>query len=289
MSEPLAWNGFTQGALDAAYDNMAAVADSADRLADWSRRSALLRGRQPDEVDIPYGPGPRQGFDMFRCGAVDAPMLVFIHGGWWQRNSRQVFSCMAEGPMALGLDVALIGYTLAPDARLAQIAAEVRAALGGIAARQALQGRTCRFVLSGWSAGGHLTALCLDHPSVAAGLSISGVFDLEPIRRSYINDKLKLDDAEAAELSPVRRPPLDRPLSLAYGLGELPELKRQSADFAALRRRQGAPAAGLALEGHDHFSILEELASADGALAREARRLADRDALEMDVASWPPA
>ena len=137
MSEPLAWNGFTQGALDAAYNNMAAVADSAQRLADRSGRSALLRRRQPDEIDIAYGPAPRQGFDMFRCGAAGAPLLVFLHGGWWQRNNRQVFSCMAEGPLALGLDVALIGYTLAPDARLTQIVAEVRAALGAIATRQA--------------------------------------------------------------------------------------------------------------------------------------------------------
>jgi acetyl esterase/lipase len=274
MSEPLVWGGFTQAALDAAYNNMAAVADSGDRLADWSRRSAALREQQPGEINIPYGAAPANRFDMFRCGREGAPLMVFIHGGWWQRNSRQVFSCMAEGPMARGLDVALVGYTLAPDAQLTQIAAEVRAALDAIAAHQRVDGRPGACLLSGWSAGGHLTALCLDHPAVMAGLSISGVFDLDPIRHSYINDKLGLDAEEAAALSPARLPHVAKPLALAWGGAELPELQRQSADFAALGRGKPGAIATLPLPGHDHFSILEELASGEGALAAAAARLA---------------
>ncbi len=78
--------------------------------------------------------------------------MVFIHGGWWQRNSRQVFSCMAEGPLACGIDVALVGYTLAPEASLTEIGAEIAAALDWLAAREPVG--SC--VLSGWSAGGHL-------------------------------------------------------------------------------------------------------------------------------------
>ncbi len=273
MSEPPVWGDFNQAALDAAYDNMAAVKDSAAKLEDWSRRSASLRERQPGEIDIPYGVLPANRFDMFRCGREQAPLLVFIHGGWWQRNSRQVFSCMAEGPMALGMDVALIGYTLAPDARLTQIAAEIRAALDAIAAHQRARGRSGACALSGWSAGGHLTALCLDHKAVTAGLSISGVFDLEPIRHSYINIKLGLDAAEAKAMSPAMLPHPDKTLTLAWGEAELPELRRQSLDFATLRRAAGSPNAELAFTGHDHFSILEELASPEGRLARAAAGL----------------
>jgi pimeloyl-ACP methyl ester carboxylesterase len=268
MSDPV-WNGFTQAALDAAYNNMAAVADSAERLAGWSARSAALRARQPGELDIPYAEGPRNRFDLFRSGAAEAPLLVFIHGGWWQRNSKEVFSCMAEGPIAAGFDVAMIGYTLAPEARLTTIAAEIDAALDGLAAHQAARGSMNACILSGWSAGGHLTALALDHRFVRAGLSISGVFDLEPIRHSYINDKLRLDEREARALSPAWRPAPHKPLVLCHGLAELPELQRQSIEQA----QRHASIRLLPLAGHDHFSILEELASPGGAIVEAIRAL----------------
>lgn len=262
MSDASVWNGFSRAELDAAYNNMEAVPDSAERLATWAARSAALRERQPAECGIAYGPGPRNQIDVFRCGRAGAPLLAFIHGGWWQRNSKEVFSCMAEGPLAAGFDVALIGYTLAPEARLSTIACEIDAALDLLAARQRAVGAACHFILSGWSAGGHLTALALEHPAVKASLSISGVFDLEPIRHSYINDKLMLDAAEARALSPALRPSPGKPLTLCFGLAELPELQRQSLDMARLHR--GATL--LPLSGRDHFSILEDLAQPGGVI-----------------------
>lgn len=270
MSEAPVWNGFSQAALDAAYNNMAAVADSADRLASWVERSAALRASHPGELDIAYGPGERQGVDLFRCGQAGAPMLAFIHGGWWQRNSRQVFSCLAHGPLAHGFDVAMIGYTLAPEARLTAMVAEIHAALDLIGKRCA----PASLVLGGWSAGGHLTAMALDHPLVRAGLSISGVFDLEPIRLSYINDRLGLDVAEARAMSPIDRPAVARPLVLAYGAAELPELCRQSEDFGVWRAVMGAPTQLLPCDGEDHFSILDQLERPDGRLTAMLRELA---------------
>ena len=278
MTDEPVWNSFTRAALDAAYNNTAAVPDSAARLANWTARSAALRAKQPTECDIPYGPHERTAYDVFRSGRPGAPLLVFIHGGWWQRNSRQVFSCMAEGPMAHGFDVALLGYTLAPGASLTRIVAEIRSALDHLAAYQAARGGNPACILSGWSAGGHLTALALDHPFVAAGLSISGVFDLEPIRRSYINDKLGLTPDEVETLSPARLGMVGKPLAIAYGLAELPELQRQSAAFIRSRAATSiAPqlsAGRLALEGEDHFSILEQLASSDGQLAKAVAAMA---------------
>ncbi len=266
--EPIVWQGFTQASLDAAYNNMAAVPDSAIRLADWSARSAALRARMPDELDLRYGLRERNRIDIFRCGQPDAPLLVFIHGGWWQRNSKEVFSCMAEGPMAGGMDVALVGYTLAPDASLTEITAEITMALDYLAASEAA--KSC--VLSGWSAGGHLTALALSHPFVAAGLSISGVFDLEPIRHSYINDRLHLDAEEVRTLSPAKQAWLPKPIVLAYGTSELAELQRQSRDYAKKLDAIGQPALLRPLSGHDHFSILEEFAKPDGSLCKEVIR-----------------
>ncbi len=277
MSEQPIWRSFSQTALDAAYNNADAVPDSAAHVADWTARSATLRASQPAELELPYGPLPRQRFDVFRSSQSPAPLFVFIHGGWWQRNSKEVFSCMAIGPMAKGFDVALLGYTLAPDARLTQIASEIRLGLDALMAHQAARGAAQRCILSGWSAGGHLTALTLDHPAVSAGLSISGVFDLEPIRHSYINQKLGLDAAEVAALSPAKTKPCGKPLALAYGEAELPELQRQSVDYGEWLLAHGAVATRLPLAGHDHFSILEELAAPGGTLVETIGALARRD------------
>jgi acetyl esterase/lipase len=272
MSERLVWNGFSQAELDAAYNNMAAVADSQARLDGWAARSAGLRASAGAECDQPYGPGERQRFDMFRCGQDDAPLAVFIHGGWWQRNSKDVFSCMALGPMALGCDVALLGYTLAPAARLTDIVNEIAAGLDAVMALQARLGRPASCILSGWSAGGHLTAMALGHAAVKSGVAISGVFDLEPIRRSYINDKLLLDAGEVEHLSPIRFAALPKPLLAFAGGNELPELQRQTVAFAARFDRAGA----VILPGHNHFSILDEMLSATGAIAQALARAAGR-------------
>ncbi len=269
MFDPAAWAALSQPERDAAYNNMAAVPDSEARLARWAERSAALRARMPSELDIPYGDKPRNRIDLFRCGAPAAPLLVFIHGGWWRRNSKEVFACMAEGPLALGLDVATIGYTLAPEASLTTIAAEIRAALDRIAAHQAELGKPPGVVLSGWSAGGHLTALSLDHASVRVGLAISGAFDLAPIAGTSINDALSLTADEIATLSPQRLPRSGKPLVAAYGEAELPEMVRQSLDFISSGHAEALP-----LAGHDHFSILDELTEAEGALAQACARLA---------------
>ncbi len=275
-SDAIVWRGFTQATLDAAYNNMAAVADSAEWLADWTARSAALRALQPGELDIAYSDRQRQRFDMFRCGLAGAPLLVFIHGGWWQRNSKEVFSCMAEGPLADGFDVALLGYTLAPDAPMPDIIAEIWAGLHKIAEHNAVRAPSAGCILSGWSAGGHLTAMALEHPFVRAGLSISGVFDLEPIRHSYINDRLQLSEADAVAMSPSLRPAPTKPLLVMFGEDELPELQRQSVDYATACQRHGASVEAVPLPGKDHFSILDELCSTNGKIVQTLRTLTSR-------------
>ncbi len=108
---------------------------------------------------------------------------MFIHGGYWQRNEKERFSFTALGPLAHGINVAVPGYTLAPEARLTDIVAEMRQALTYLAehaGESRLRSRSSIFI-GGWSAGGHLTAAVADHPAVAGGMPISGIFDLEPI------------------------------------------------------------------------------------------------------------
>lgn len=274
-SSAIVWRGFTRAQLDAAYNNAASIPDSLETLAHWSREGALFRARHRDLLDLSYGPQPRNLIDIFRCGREQAPLLAFIHGGYWQRNAKEMFAHMAAGPLARGLDVAMIGYTLAPDATLTEIVAEVHEAIRWL--RREGPGRGVghgKLIASGWSAGGHLTAMAMPLPEVDAGLSISGVFDVEPCRLNYLNDKLNMTAAEAAAMSPLMHLPAHKkPLVVAYGTRELPELQRQSVEYWQAWSRAGGPGRLLPLDRH-HISIMDELTAADGALARAAEELA---------------
>ena len=262
------YRGMDRAALDTAYNNGAAVKDSAQIVADWEARSARLRAAHPEGMDLRYGPDERNRIDYF-AARRDAPVLAFIHGGYWQNRSKEVFSFVAEGPLAWGINVARIGYTLAPQKRLDGIVAEILMALSWLhKSIPTMGGDANRLLVSGWSAGGHLTAMAMDHPAVNGGLAISGIYDLEPMRLSYINDKLRLDEAEAKRNSPMFLRYSRKPLFVAYGADELPELCRQSEDYA---QALGGKAA--AVPRRNHFTVLEELASPHGALTALVRRL----------------
>jgi len=262
------YRGMDRAALDAAYNNGAAVADSADWLARWRELSAAVRASPRARLDSSYGSRPRARFDYFPCGAARAPLFVFIHGGYWQRNDKDMFAFLADGPRAHGIDVAVVGYTLAPEARLTDIVGEIRQALSVLRDRAREFGfDRDRLFVGGWSAGGHLTAIVSDHPAFRGGLPISGIFDLEPIALNYLNDKLALDANEIATLSPLRvlrdRSP---PLRLFVGSNELPELRRQSASYAEAARGRRLPVALTVLSARHHYSILDELARPEGAI-----------------------
>jgi hypothetical protein len=123
--------------------------------------------------------------------------------------------------------------------------------------------------VSGWSAGGHLTAMSLGHRSVVAGLAISGLFELGPLRDTYLNEKLRLTDDEIAKLSPLRLPATNKPLAITYGTAELPPLVADSRDLHALRAAAHAPGPLLPVSGANHFTIMHELRDADGVLTRQ--------------------
>jgi arylformamidase len=254
------YRGMHRAALDAAYNNSAAVQNSTQIVADWQVRSDATRKRFEKSLDIPYGDGERNRIDYFEV-KPGAPLLVFIHGGYWQMRAKENFAFVAEGPLAHGISVAMVGYTLAPNKHLDSIVREIRVALDLVSQWSK------DIMLSGWSAGGHLTAMNMPHPCVKAGLAISGIYDLEPIRHSYINEKLRLDASETHRNSPMLNWLTDKPLMLAYGTAELPELQRQSVDYAKVRPRSELRP----MEGHDHFTILEELASPTGALTAIVR------------------
>ena len=257
-------------ALDAAYNNSAAVADSDQYLANWLRRSEALRSRMPERLDLIYGDAPRTKLDFFATNGTGAATLLFFHGGYWQRNAKEGFSFVAEGPLANGFHVAVAGYTMAPKATMDNIVREARTAMRWLHQNLAtLGGDPGRLYVGGWSAGGHLAAMLMDEPLVAGGLAISGLFDLEPIRLCYLNEKLGLDAEEARRNSPLLNlPARAAKLIIAYGADELPELKRQSREFAAAWSARGLPGNMIEVPDCHHYAVLEQLAQPDGLLVK---------------------
>src|SRR6516162_5263608 len=121
--------------------------------------------------------------------------------------------------------------------------------------------------------GGHLTAMVLDHPSVRAGLAISGIFELGPIRDTYLNERLKLTDEEVATLSPLRLPAVNKPLAITYGTAELTALVRNSREYHAHRAQSHQPGSLIPIPNANHYTGMEELRSPNGILTRSAVRL----------------
>jgi arylformamidase len=273
----LDWRKMSQQDRDLGLNNSVAVHGSLEMVTGWEQRSGEVRKRFPDTIDLRYGPRERNRIDFLKA-ADNAPTLLFIHGGYWQMRSKEVFTVVAEGPMAHGINVALIGYTLAPDATLDEIVDEIRSGIDFLSGQLPALGAAAEgIVVSGWSAGGHLTAMALSHPKVRAGMAISGIYDLEPIRHSYLNEKLRADEAISRRNSPMMQEggPL-KPLSLVVGSAELPLLRKQTADFAGHRARFGLPVTYEEIPGADHFTIMHEMMSPKGRITTLIRQLFKR-------------
>lgn len=271
------YRGMDRATLDAAYSNSTHVGLERFEayLADWAARSRRVAERFPVEEDLPYGSGPRQRLDFIAGADPVAATVAFIHGGYWQWTDKSTSLFLAEGVLAQGFHFANIEYTLAPAQSMAGMVAEIRAAVRWL--RQFLEqryGKDPVLVVSGHSAGGHLAALALEEPGVTAALPISGLYDLRPIQLGSLNDNLGLDDAAVAEHSPLHRiKRCDRPIWIAVGAGELPELQRQSADYFARCQAAGRACRFLPIPKADHFAVLDALAAPSGVIARALREL----------------
>jgi arylformamidase len=263
------WESMDRPSLDLAYNNSKAVPESAEMFRGWLARSAQVRARYGDHLDLAYGPRPRNRIDYFSAGPK-SPVLVFIHGGFWQMRSKDDFAFLAESFLDRGVSVAMVGYPLGPDASMDEIVADTHTAIRYLAARlPELGGDPQRIVVSGWSSGGHLAAMVLDEPSVRGGVAISGLYELEPLVKSYVNDKLHMDVATARRNSPsVALPKASKQLDLFAGGKELPEMRRQTADYASARRAAGLPVRYLEVADANHYTILDSMMNTEGEIHR---------------------
>ncbi|WP_396595328.1 alpha/beta hydrolase [Brevundimonas sp. R86498] len=259
--------------FEAEYNNRAAVPDHLAVMARWKAAAEAARAVHPP-IPLPYGSGPREVMDLFEA-RPDAPVAVFLHGGYWQALDRSWFSGIAPALLAHGVGLAIPSYDLCPDVRLGRIIGQAREAVELIRART---GR--RPVVFGHSAGGHLAACLLSEGRVSAAVAISGVFELAPLIPTTINTALRLDAREAAALSPIHWPvpngstPGGTVLDCVVGGDETGEFLRQSRDMAAGWGARGVETRFEALAGLNHFTVLDPLMDPDSALVRRIVDLA---------------
>lgn len=257
----------TQAQRDAAYSNSGAVGNFPEIMARFQAHSQAFYAAHNCQRGLRYGPGERQLFDWIPARVTGpAPVFIFIHGGYWQYCVKEDFSFVAQGPLAHGMHVALVEYSLAPQARMTDIVADIGAFLDHVEERRDglnIDGR--RVCLSGHSAGGHLTAVHRDHPLVTHTLPISALVDLAPIRQTNLNHALGLSDEEVQRFSPLRHLHSgQKPCAVAVGGAELPELQRHSQVYADAAVQCGQPVSLLTLPGLHHFSVLDDLADPGG-------------------------
>ena len=247
---------------DDAFANSAHIPGSGDFPAQWAAAALAYRGSgRRIDLNVGYGPGPRDCFDLVWPDGQPKGLAVFVHGGYWMQSDKSFWTDLAEGARAAGWLVCLPGYALAPTVRISAITRQIGQAISAAAERVAGPIR-----LAGHSAGGHLVArmICTDTPlspdlsaRIDRTLSISGVHDLRPLRHTRMNATLGLDGAEAALESPaLLRPTATARLTCWVGGGERPEFLRQ----ARLMARRWHGSADCVVDGmHSHFSVLDGL------------------------------
>jgi len=257
--------------FDAQYNNRARVPEHPEILARWSRASALSRDSLSRRIDVAYGSGPAEKLDIFPTTSANAPVLVFIHGGWWRTLDKSEQSFIAPAFVHAGAMVVLPNYDLCPKVGIDDIAMQMVRALAWIWRNAALYGGDPnRIVVAGHSAGGHLASmvLCCDWKAVGSdlpkelvrkALSISGVFDLEPLRHTtFLQPDLRLTPESVRRLSPAGFAAPRGTLYAVAGAEESEEFLRNNALIQSQWGRKTVPVSE-ALPGLNHFNVLHDL------------------------------
>ena len=270
---------YDRATLDRQYDNGAKL--PADTLkayrARWVEQSQHARDTLSCVLDVPYDRASGGRLDIFRPRTAGlAPVQIYIHGGYWISNDKKDTSYVALGFIGAGFVNVVINYTLIPNVRMAEQVRQCREAVRWVAAHiRDYGGDPERIYVTGHSAGGHLAVSLLTDPDGVSGwikgvTSLSGLYDLEPVRLSFNNEKIGLNQSDVADLSPMRHQPLDATprLLLTIGSNEGDEFIRQMTEFADAWRGRMPHLVAQIISGADHFSMRDGLDNPDADICR---------------------
>lgn len=296
------YKGMDAEALEAEYNLIkrreadASLEDFPLVVERWIKRSANHREVSGARIDIAYGTGEREKLDYFYSGDGSSedkgPLLIYIHGGYWQRGDKSMYSFVTEAFIKHGISVAVINYNLTPSVRMGQIPPQIRKALAWCFHNaDDLKFDREQIHVTGHSAGGHLAAMMMatDWPLfnnrlpvdlVKTGIPISGVFELEPIVHTSLNEGPQMDIEEALAESPTFIPiATNAPQLVVYGGGESAAFHRQSKDYADKFRTEDRQMELYEVPVEDHFGELERLAEDDSEFFEKTHKLITTQAL----------
>ena len=271
--------------FDAQYNNRARIPGHPAILQHWLDASARALERHTDMIERAYGDDPSERLDIFPAATAGAPVLVYLHGGYWRALDKRDQSFVAPAFVDAGAMVVLPNYALCPAVRIEHIVLQLVRSLSWVHRHAAEYGADpTRIVVAGHSAGGHLATMLLAcaWPTVAAdlpvdlvkgALSISGLYELEPLRHApFLAPDLRLSAASAHRLSPAAMPAPGGPLVTVVGGDESEEFQRQAA-LIAKRWGPRAVVAALSVPGRSHMDVLHELADPLSPTHRQGLRL----------------
>ena len=256
------------------YDTTAGIGDVGVIFSRWRAWSDDVRAHMLHARDLQYGPSAEEKLDLF-VPHTGAPLIVFFHGGYWRRLHKDDLTFVARGFTPHGIATVVVNYSLVPAVRLEDIVAQARRSVAWLRENAKEHGADpSRIVVAGHSAGGQLAAMCAVDAPVAAVATLSGLHDLRPLLRSFVQDWLQLDEARAEAMSPALLAPAS-PANVLARAGS-----RESADFHWQGRaltdawRAHGCDVSYADSDDDHFSLVERLADANDPLTTEIAELA---------------
>jgi len=285
LSKKNVYGDYSQEELDAQYNNRARYPEFTGYFDDWAAWSGATRQHLPGHLDVQYGDLPCETLDIFPASEDNAPVQVMVHGGYWYSLDKHHDSFVAEGLRPNGVTTVVINYGLAPEFGMDEIVRQNRAAVAWLWRNADEFGvDRDRIYTVGQSAGGHLSLMLMatDWPAfgdglpaglVKGGTSISGIYDMEPIRLCYLNDKVGMDEDVARRNAPLYQTyPVSLPLMVVSGDIESEEYARQARAIEDVWRALGYPYEHLKLPGHNHFTMAHQLKNSDSILTRALLR-----------------
>lgn len=252
----------------------------------WISRSEKSRATLDCEIGVSYGATAKQKLDIFRAAGSGRPTLVYFHGGYWQRGDKSVYSFLADAFVAAGVNVVLPGYDLCPAISMTGISQQAREAVSWVWRQAGELGFVAdQITVMGHSAGGHITGMMMgtnwpvfasDLPAdlIKAGIPVSPLNLLEPLRHCSIGDALHMDAAEAERESPMNNPPAtNAPQLVVCGGTETEEFHRQSDMYVEAFATAARRVERYSVPGCDHFDELNALANPDHDFFRKSLAL----------------